>query len=52
MIGQKMLLQGSTGESPPVRMLQNLAGLIHIHSEVLQLWQAGKMALVQVAGGP
>lgn len=51
-MGQKMLLQGSTGESPPVRMLQNLAGLTHIHSKVLQLWQAGRMALVQVAGGP
>lgn len=41
------LLQGSPGESSPVRTLEKLLGSTH-DCQVLQLWQAGRMALMEV----
>lgn len=43
-----MLLQGSSGELSLARTLQKLAGSTHIHHEILQLWQAGGMTLMEV----
>lgn len=39
---------GSTGESSPVRRLWKLAGVTLICHEVLQLWQARRIALMDV----
>lgn len=42
------LLLGRMGESSLVEMLWKFAGSTHIHWEALQLWQAGRMALMEV----
>lgn len=46
------MLQGSTGESCLERSILELEGSTHIHLEVLQLWQARRMALLGVPKGP
>lgn len=43
-----MLLQGSNGKPSLARTLQKLAGSTHIHHDILQLWQAGGMTLMEV----
>lgn len=45
---QKMLLQDASGESSPMRMLQKLTDLTRVCCEVLQLWQARRMAPMEV----
>lgn len=45
LIEQKMLLQDSTRESSP---FLKPAGSAHVCCKVLQLWQAGKMVLMEV----
>lgn len=44
--------EGSSGEHSLVRTLQKLAGGTHIHHDVLQLWQAGVMTLMEVPDVP
>lgn len=47
-----MLLRNSSGESSPARMLQKLPGSTQLCCEVLPLWQAGKLALMEAQEVP